>query len=685
MLTHPADPAIFRRHRLTFGATVVVPCLLALAACSSQSSHWVSSGAGGNTTSGNGGDGTAGAAGTTTWTHAYTHNPTQTPTTTTSKSTVTGSGTTVNVQILAFNDFHGNLLPPSPSNGAVLALADDVAVLGASPVNNGDGTVWVQAGGVAYFAAHLAALRQKNPNTLVVSAGDLTGAAPLLSNAYGDEPTVDIMNTIGIDLEGVGNHDFDHGAPGVLRFQNGGCNPTTDVDAGRVNEGSCVATPTFPGATFKYLAANVDVSNATQADIPDGGPTTGTLFPPYEIKTIGGANIAFIGMTLNGTPALVSSHLPGLTFQDEVATANELVPVLQAKNVDAIVVLLHQGGFQTGTYNNCVNLSGSEIIRIAQGLDPAITIIHSAHTHVAYNCTINGRPVMQAASFGRIITQYKLTIDTGAHVVTSVTANNIPVTRDVTPDRQVETQVTQYYTDIAPLAGVVEGYISGDFSKSTGANGECQTGDVITDGMLFGANQYAAAHNITSVSGGAQPVDLAFTNIGGIRDGLFYKSFGPWSDGQVTYQETQAIMPFGDIVQIVKCSSAAIMDVVQQNTFVGDQQLLQQSGLTYTWRPSLAATTAVDGGPAVGSHAADESTFYVNGVRLVRNDTTQQFNVATIDFLASGGDSYTAFSECSPVATVGVDLSVFNGYFNAKSTPTSPLAPTAANRITMGD
>jgi 5'-nucleotidase len=590
----------------------------------------------------------------------------------------------VNVQILAFNDFHGNLMPPSPTNGAVLAKSGDPVVAGASPVDNGDGTETVQAGGIAYFAAHLAALRAQNPNTLVVSSGDLTGAAPLLSNAYADEPTVELMNTIGIDLEAVGNHDFDNGAPGVLRLQNGGCNPATDVDAGFGELGSCEIAPTFPGATFEYLAANVNVVNASTADIPTGGPTTGTLFPPYAIKTVGGAKIAFIGMTLSGTPSIVSGGLPGLQFQDEVATANALVPVLQAQNVDAIVVLLHQGGFQTGTYNDCVNLQGSEIERIAMGLDPAISLIHSAHTHVAYNCTINGRPVAQAASFGRIITQYALAIDTTNHKVQSVRATNIPVTRDVAPDSTIQPLVASYLADLAPLADTVVGNISGDITKSPLPSGEAPLGDAITDGMLWAANQYVSA-NAGSFPDSDQRVDVAFTNIGGIRDGLFYDTSGfiarpdgtALPKGEVTYLQTQAIEPFGDIENIVECTGAQIIAAVQQNTYVGGLQVLQQSGLTYSW----SASAAQDGGMG----AADPASFAIVGADGTSKplDANAKYYVAGLTFFTTGGDGYTAFQACTQVATVGVDLDIFDSYLTQNTSAANPLPVPAGNRITM--
>jgi 5'-nucleotidase len=338
----------------------------------------------------------------------------------------------VSVQILAINDFHGNLDPPGGSSALVTTpLGDPLADAGPDSgvkTNPDAGTATVLAGGVAYLATHLKALRATNPNTAIVSAGDLTGASPLLSNLFRDEPTVLAMNTIGLDFEGVGNHDFDRGYAELLRLQNGGCS-LGDCDAG---------LGMFPGAKFKYLAANVDDTK-----------TNMSIFPPYAIKAFGAAKIAFIGMTLKDTPMVtVESAVAGLSFQDEIATVNALLPDLKAKQVDAIVVLLHQGGFQdaTGTYDSCDGFTG-DLSPILQGLDPAVDVLVSAHTHQAYDCTVKGRLVTSAASFGRVITKIDLTIDPGAHAVIDKHAHNIPVTRDVTPDSDVASLVATYATN----------------------------------------------------------------------------------------------------------------------------------------------------------------------------------------------------------------------------------------------
>ena len=219
----------------------------------------------------------------------------------------------VNVQILGINDFHGNLKPPAGSSGRV----------GPGP---GGVPAAVTAGGAEYLATHLHTLEATNPNTMIVSAGDLIGASPLLSGLFHDEPTIELANLWGLDFNAVGNHEFDEGTAELTRMQNGGCHP---IDG-------CQDGDPFNGADFQFLSANV-VSEANGK----------TLFPAYKIRSLGGAKVAFIGLTLEGTPLIVTpSGVAGYDFLDEATTVNALVPILQAKGVKTIVVLIHEGGVQ---------------------------------------------------------------------------------------------------------------------------------------------------------------------------------------------------------------------------------------------------------------------------------------------------------------------------------------------------
>ena len=260
----------------------------------------------------------------------------------------------VTVGIIAFNDFHGNLEPP----GQAVSVPDGRG-----------GRASLPAGGAAWLASAIEAVREGYEHHVTVSAGDLIGASPLTSAIFVDEPTIGVMNRIGLDFNAVGNHEFDSGTAELRRKQDGGCGTFT-------SRKPCALEP-FAGAMFRFLAANVKLK--------DGG---GTLFPATALKSFGGATIGFIGMTLEETGSLVSaSGISDVTFADEAATANALAPELKEQGADAIVLLIHEGGEQghASDPNGCEGFTGA-IREIAARLDPAIDVIVSGHTHRAYIC-----------------------------------------------------------------------------------------------------------------------------------------------------------------------------------------------------------------------------------------------------------------------------------------------------------
>ena len=343
---------------------------------------------------------------------------------------------TVNVQVLALNDFHGNLVPPTSSSGCVPAVSG-------CPAPN------VPAGGVEYLATHISNLRALNPNTVVVSAGDMVGASPLISALFHDEPTIEAFNLIGLDFNAVGNHEFDEGWLELKRLQEGGCHP---VDG-------CQDGDDFAGANFQFLAANVVRQ--------DNGKT---IFPAYKMRSFAGAKIAFIGMTLEGTPTIVTpAGIADLNFLDEAETVNALVPELKAKGIETIVVMIHEGGDQStsdGTTNSnaCVGISGP-IVDIVNNLDDEVDVVISGHTHQPYNCVIDNKIVTSAFSFGRVVTKIDLTIDRGTGEVVTMAAENKIVTRDVAPDSLLTALIAKYQTLVAPIANRVIGSITADINS----------------------------------------------------------------------------------------------------------------------------------------------------------------------------------------------------------------------------
>jgi len=560
------------------------------------------------------------------------------------------------VQLLAINDFHGHLAANTPGS---------IQVGCCNPVRNAAGvqTGWTQktvpAGGIEFLGTHMKMLRERNSNTITVGAGDLIGASPLVSALFHDEPAIEAMNALGLDVTGVGNHEFDEGVNELLRMQFGGCHP---VDGCQDGDG-------FAGAVFKYLAANVFYAGTDE-----------TILPPYQVEKIDNAKIAFIGLTLEGTPTIVTpSAVAGLEFRPEVATVNALVEKLRnEQGVKAFVVLVHQGGFQNPPapvfpgpenqpdaftdVNKCVNFGGAEIQAIANGLDPRVKVVVSAHTHAPYICTMSGKLVTSASSFGRLITSIDLRIDHESKQIVEAKAENHIVTQDVAKD-PAETAILNKYTTLsAPLANRVVGAVTADIRSGrdapsgTNAAGEQPMGDVIADAML-------EATAPTDFGGAV----AAFMNSGGVRAGLLFAQIsGGEQPGQVTYGEAFNVQPFGNTLVVKTCTGQAIYDVLEQqfnNPAPGQNRImLVSANVHYQWN----ATTT----PRI---AAGSVTF--GGAQITLGGT---YRVVMNNFMADGGDGYTVFRDkCTQPLGGEVDLDAFARYLGSHS----PVAPPAQNRI----
>ena len=515
----------------------------------------------------------------------------------------------VDVQVIGLNDFHGNLDPP----GGQIARPDGTRV---------------DAGGVEFLATHVDRLRATNPhNTIVASAGDLIGASPLLSALFHDEPTIDAMNRLGLDLNAVGNHEFDEGASELQRMQSGGCHP---VDG-------CLDGDGFEGADFRFLAANV-VRTATGA----------TIFPPYAIKRFEGVKVGFIGMTLEGTPEIVTpSGVAGLEFRDEADTVNALVPELKRRGVETIVVLLHEGGAQTGTYNQCNGIAGA-VADIVQRTSDEVDAFVTGHTHQAYNCVIDGRVVTSASSFGRVLTDLDLKIDRRSGEATKITANNLVVTRDVAREPSQTAIVEKYRALSAPIAGRVIGSTSAEITRTTTPAGESALGDVIADSQL-GA----------TASAGFGAAQIAFMNPGGIRADL--------DAGPVTYAEAFTVQPFGNSLVTLTLTGAQIERMLEQQW--------QSATLTRILQPSIGFSYAWDPARAIGDRV-DPASLRLNGVAV---DPAATYRVTVNNFLADGGDGFSVLREGTNRLGGAVDLDALSAYFQAHS----PVAPGPRDRISL--
>jgi 5'-nucleotidase len=603
----------------------------------------------------------------------------------------------ITVKIIGFNDFHGAL--QSPGTFGVNAIAPPAQ----RPA----------VGGAEYLAAYVAKLRAQNPLNVVVGAGDFVGASPLISALFFDEPAVEALNHIGVEFTSVGNHEFDKGSVELKRLQNGGCK----VNDGMREPNSCQglgsrAPGSFDGARFQWLSANV-FERATGR----------TLLPSFGIKSFNGVKIAFIGVTLKGTPGIVApSGVAGLDFRDEADTVNALVPRLHAQGVDAIVVLVHQGGVQTGPsvgdINGCdgnlknADGSDSDIAAIVKRLDNAVDLVISGHTHAAYNCSANtvdvknlgasavvtlrptglanktGRlvPVTSASAFGRLVTDVDLTVEPKTHEVIAISPTNRLVDRTdaaisqaIDADPTVRNIVLGYGSLVSPLAGAVIGTIKTALPARANLAGEEPAGDLIADAQLQ-ATQPAAL-------GGAQ---IAFMNAGGVRSAGFV-SAGPPYPYKLTYGDAFAVQPFGNSLVTMTLTSAQLKRLLEQQ-FDGclgqtaNRVMQISNGLKYSWSASAApcakivdvtlTPTDLTVTPPVVTGASE---MLVIGGAV--QHPTKTYRVTVNTFMSTGGDGFSVLTEGSNRLGGAQDIDALRAYlggYSLRAEPYDPAAPALA-------
>ncbi len=539
-------------------------------------------------------------------------------------------GQLVQVQLLAFNDYHGHLEANTPG------MIDGAA-----------------AGGSEYLSAALDELRAGNKYSLTVAAGDLIGGSPAFSGLFHDEPSVESLNAMGLDVSSVGNHEFDEGVTELLRMQNGGCHPV---------DGCYFPSAPYPGADFQWLAANV---------VDEVGDTP---LPPYWVKKIESVKVGFIGMTLEATDTLVAAAgIQGWDFLDEAETANALVPILKAQGVDVIIVLLHEGGSQTpppGAIDACVGISGP-VVAINDALDPEIDVMITGHTHLPYNCVLpdsDGQPriVTSAYSYGRVVSEFNLVLDKRTNDVRrdlSTATNHLVDQALLTPDPAMTSIIAKWQPLYDAAGSTPVGTITADINRG-GVGGsdrgvESPAGNLVADAQLWS----------TSASG----AQIAFMNPGGVRSDLTYaqSQTPPEGDGVVTFGEAFTFQPFGNTLITFPMTGAQIVSVLEEQCQPAGSSraflhLGVSQGFTYDLSKTIVAGTCT---------SVTVSNVMLNGVTL---NPAATYNVTVNNFLADGGDNFTTFATITaPRLDGGNDLLALVNYLGTFS----PVAPPSIDRV----
>jgi 5'-nucleotidase len=541
------------------------------------------------------------------------------------------------LRIIAFNDFHGHL---EPGNNTVNVPHP------ADPTQ----TVALRAGGVAHLATLVRQLRAEVPHALVVSAGDLVGGSPLVSALFRDEPTIEAMNALGLDINAVGNHEFDNGAAELRRVFEGGC--AADIAPPFA---SC-AVDRHRGAKFAVIAANVLDA--------DGRP----WLPPYAVRSFDGVRIGVIGAVTRATPRIVMPNgIIGLKFRAEVATLNRYAEELKKDGVQALIAVVHEGGETDGGANAC-NAPRGELFDDTPRIDPAIAVVITGHTHRAYICTLHGRVLTQAGSNGRWVTVIDAQIDrrSSAFVPGSVRARNVPVVNTAADDTRVAGAwpplvaaadvaelVAAYRERAAPLAAKPVGRIAAPFLRQPSAGGDHAAGRLIADAQLEATR-----------SAGAR---IAFTNPGGIRTDLVAPSE---AGGTISYGDVFAMQPFGNALVTMTLSGRRLRELLEAQWSRTDPvraRFLQPSrGFTYAWSDQAPRGARLVAG-----------SMRLNGTPIADAD---MLRVTVNSYLAEGGDGFSVLRHGRDQSGGPLDVEALADYLSRQSAQ-APLAPDSQARI----
>ncbi|MES9515825.1 bifunctional metallophosphatase/5'-nucleotidase [Rhodococcus erythropolis] len=526
---------------------------------------------------------------------------------------------TVSVRLLAFNDLHGSLRPPEGVR---------------SEIRQADGSL-TPAGGAAYLAAYVTQLRSQATNSLLYSVGDNWGSSALESAMFNDEPTVELLNRMKIDASAIGNHELDKGLAEFRRMQSGGCSA---VDA-------CTFSPSFDGANFPLMAANMTYTNGTPATLP------------FTVNMVDGIPLGVIAISPANTSQIVTpGGIADLQFGDEVEAINRTADVLDFFGVKAITVLLHRGDEPAveGGPNDC-NVESGPARDIALRASPKVDVIFTADSHQQYNCEFpdpagNPRVVMQGASHGRIVSVADVTIDRNTREVVrdQTSAFNQIVTHDISPDPDIQALADRAWSEASESAQRPVGTITADLTRDRVPSGESTLGNLVADAQL--------------AAGSTRGAQLALTNPGGMREDL---DFG--TSGQVTYRQAYGVQPFGNSLEVLSVTGAVLKDALEQQFQID----LDGTATERILSPSAGFTYAMDRRAAPGSRISE---MRLNGQDIAPDGV---YSVVVNKFLAEGGDGFTALKNSTQMTGAGNDLDALTALFAAGS----PVSPPATDRI----
>lgn len=533
---------------------------------------------------------------------------------------------TETITLLGITDYHGRIGAANPST---VAFADTIERLRAEA---GPGS------------------------SLLLSAGDNVGATLFASSFQQDQPTIDVLNALGLAASAVGNHEFDRGI---------------DDLQGRIE----------PAADWDYLGANVTV---------DGVP-----MKEYSLHEVGGLTVGVIGVVTESTPMSVSpGGITGVTFSDPVDAVNRVAAQLSDDDeangeADVIVAEYHEGPPAAGSIEAARAGSAvfDDIVTRTSGHVDAIFTGHShqlsawegerpgvgASVGATVGATVAGsvgslsgggsgsagssgitagstgagrgasptRPVLQAGFYGSHVGRVTLEVDRGTGEVVGFSQENVAVpTSAAGADlanpvvAEVQQIVDAALAEAEVVGGRPVGTVTGDI---TTAYSDGQRDDRMSESTL---GNLVGQFFVEAVAerGGA---DIGFMNPGGLRAEL--RNDPPGEDGNITLAEADAVLPFANTVLTLSLTGEQVRRVLEQQWQPAGsgrefRALGVSDGLTWTFDPTRPAGERI-------------TSLTLDGVPV---DPAGSYRVAVSDFLASGGDNFSAFTEGTEVRDTGL-------------------------------
>lgn len=411
----------------------------------------------------------------------------------------------IHVQLLGINDLHGQLDQYQQLQGK-------------------------KVGGAEYLASHLQAYQEKNPNTLLVHIGDMVGGSPPISSLFNDEPTIEFLNLLNVNIGTPGNHEFDRGVAEMKRLIHGGYHEKT----GR-----------FKGATAKYISANV-------LDKKTGK----TVFPPYIIKQINGIKIGFIGVVTTDTNDFVlSNSRQEVVITDEVNAINKSAQQLKEQGVRSIVVLAH---IAVNSDQNGGNPK-EDLAEMAYKVDDEVDVMFGAHNHQYANTIVDDKLLVQAYSYGKAFSQVELGINKRTEEITYKQAEIVPVEHEsVKPDTKVMTLLQTYKDQLGTHAGKTIGTLPYKLTRKKNERAESPLAQLVAE-----------------ASRKEMQADIALVHHGGIRASL--------PKGDVTKKELYTAFPFEHHLVKIELTGKELYEVLEQQWSEKYDAALQTAGITVEW------------------------------------------------------------------------------------------------------